>query len=255
MTEAFKTALPAPRKLVLLALCDNSNDQGECYPSVSMLCTKCSMSERGVQTAIAQLEADGYLKRDFRTGRSTLYQIAHPRTWRTPAPDAPPHEMRPAPALDAPPPPQVVHPTPAPCAPITINEPSIEPSENPKAKAKFSALDFLIVAGVPEGVAEDWLALRKKKNLPPTHTALEGLLKKLREAGFTPEDGVRLCCERGWAGFDKSWLPEAKRQPVPAYQTPNEKAKAWADRLTGKTRHATDNHIIDITPANPLGLD
>ena len=75
MCAAFDTDVPATQKLVLLALCDNANDQGHCFPSVSLLERKCSLSDRTVQTAIGWLEKHGYLTRQFRTGRATLYII------------------------------------------------------------------------------------------------------------------------------------------------------------------------------------
>lgn len=117
--------------MVLLALCDNANDQGECYPSVPMLAIKCSLSERSVQQHIHDLETAGSVSREMRTGRSTLYRIHSSKF--TPADSAPrkictPQNLHPTPADSAPPPPQPLHPTPATAAPITIIEPSIESS-------------------------------------------------------------------------------------------------------------------------------
>lgn len=126
MSLAFKTGVPSTQKLVLLALCDAANDQGECYPSVNNLMDKCSLGERTIQEAVADLEAEGYLRREFRRGRSTVYwmtpAVGAPRANRTPAGTAP------TPAPTAPPPPRQPHPTPAAGAPRTIIEPSVEPS-------------------------------------------------------------------------------------------------------------------------------
>lgn len=140
MAVAFRTSLPPTRKLVLLALCDAANDIGECYPSVSHLRGKCSLSERTVQAAIQELEQGGYLHRQQRAGRSTVYlltpdlstppQLLHPRSRRTPAARAP------TPATAAPPPPQQLHPTPATAAPITVTEPSVEPSPKREQRAR-----------------------------------------------------------------------------------------------------------------------
>ena len=80
MTLAFKTTLPSTQKFVLVALCDSANDQGECYPSVPTLAIKCSMGVRTVQDAMVALESTGQLRREFRTGRSTVY-------WLTPVAD------------------------------------------------------------------------------------------------------------------------------------------------------------------------
>jgi hypothetical protein len=230
MTAAFKETLTLAQKMVLLALCDNANDQGECYPSVSMLTGKCSMSERGIQTALSQLVADGYVKRDFRKGRSTLYLITDPRHWPiltpaphaplprtkcTPALDAPPQEVHPTPAPDAPPPPQGMHPTPAPGAPITINEPSVKPSGNHhKAAAKFSPLDELLSYGVAQQIAEDWLVIRKSKKQPLTKTALDGSIREAAKANMSLSDAVKEACERGWAGIKADWLKPVIGKPA-----------------------------------------
>ena len=56
MTQAFKARIKPTQKLVLLALCDCANDQGECYPSVQTLVEKCSSGERTIQEAVAALE-------------------------------------------------------------------------------------------------------------------------------------------------------------------------------------------------------
>jgi hypothetical protein len=76
MTAAFRTALPSTQKFVFVALCDSANDQGECYPSIRLVAEKCSLGERTVQEAVAALEASGYVRREFRTGRSTVYWIS-----------------------------------------------------------------------------------------------------------------------------------------------------------------------------------
>lgn len=129
MTAAFKAQIPTTQKFVLLALCDCANDQGECYPSVPNLMAKCSLSERAVQSAVAWLEQTGYLSRQIRRGRSTVYTL-------TPAAGAPPQDVHPR--TKCTPPPHHVHPTPARRAPHprttctlnhkrTIREPSGEP--------------------------------------------------------------------------------------------------------------------------------
>ena len=102
MSTAFKASVTCTQKMVLLALADSANDQGECYPSVQNLIQKCSLSERAVQKSIVELEALGHLRREFRKGRSTVYWI-HPHT-ETPAPRAP------HPRTTCTPPPHVVHP-------------------------------------------------------------------------------------------------------------------------------------------------
>lgn len=73
-------------------------------------------------------------------------------------------------------------------------------------KPQYSALDDLIEKGVDKQTAVDWLAVRKTKKLAPTKTSIDGVLRELGKAGFGADDGIRLCCERGWGGFNPKWL-------------------------------------------------
>ena len=76
MTEVWKLDLQAPRKMVLLALADNANDEGtNCFPSVATIVEKCSMSERTVQGHLQALEETGLIRRKERSGRSTHYTL------------------------------------------------------------------------------------------------------------------------------------------------------------------------------------
>lgn len=184
MTLAWTTEIPATEKLVLLALADNANDEGDCYPSVPTLVKKCSMSERGIQYAIAKLEDTGHISRQMRAGRSTLYKV-HPRTTCTPAPDAPVHE---------------VHPTPAPRAPhprttcthnrqVTVNEPPVgldlvawntwdqyrrsikrplKQASIPAAQRKLAAFGDEQAAVVEQSIANGWQGLFELREKPKT---------------------------------------------------------------------------------------
>lgn len=231
VTLAFKLALPSTQKFVLVALCDSANDQGECYPSVPTLAEKCSLSERAVQTAIATLEGFGFVRREFRTGRSTVYWIdptpagyaPHPRTTCTPAPAAPPHDVHPTPAgaapggaPDAPPPPHDVHPTPAAPAPITVNEPSVEPSVKQK---KGSVTDGpsvaeLVEAGMAEKTAEDFIAHKASLKAPLTQRAWADHQREALKAGWTVHDAAEKVMAKHWKGFEAKYVA-TERAPTP----------------------------------------
>lgn len=116
--------MSGPQKSVLISLADNANDEGFCWPSVAKISKRTCLSERAVQNSIKWLCTAGILSLQERMGRSTVYTI-------TPASYAPPQEMHPA--GDAPQPPHAVHPTPAPRAPRTVIEPSLEPIKSPSA--------------------------------------------------------------------------------------------------------------------------
>lgn len=55
--------------LVLLALADFANDEGECWPSMVGVAQKARMTERGAQKIVRRLEEDGWLKIDTGGGR------------------------------------------------------------------------------------------------------------------------------------------------------------------------------------------
>lgn len=132
MTLAWRSSLPAGQKFVLLALCDNANDQGTCYPSISTLAAKCSMGERTVQGHITAMEELGIVFRELRRGRNTVYHL-YASHFPAPAESAPPQNPHHPPAKSAPPPPQNLPKTPAEFAPITTKEPSGKPLSNRQA--------------------------------------------------------------------------------------------------------------------------
>ncbi|EON4468045.1 helix-turn-helix domain-containing protein, partial [Escherichia coli] len=54
------------RKLVLIKLADNANDNGECWPSYQHVADQCEVSRSTVKSHIRALEEMGLLKREFR---------------------------------------------------------------------------------------------------------------------------------------------------------------------------------------------
>ncbi len=62
MADSFKKKVGNPaRKLVLLKLADNANDQGECWPSYGHIAEQCEMGRSTVKGHIKKLAEDGYL--------------------------------------------------------------------------------------------------------------------------------------------------------------------------------------------------
>lgn len=80
MTRVF--GAPEPKgadRLMLLALADNANDEGLCWPSVPTLARKCAVRERSAQRTIRRLEEDGFIQTDARRGRSSVYRLVGAR--------------------------------------------------------------------------------------------------------------------------------------------------------------------------------
>jgi hypothetical protein len=159
MSQVWDLALPAFEKLVLLALADCANDEGECWPSVSTLKRKTGAGERTIQRSIRALETLGIVERVETYGKSNRYWI-HPRHIDTPATAAPRQ-------AGTPPPPDRRG-TPATAAP----NPSLnrkEPSE-----VKSAAADRL----TPSDILEGWNDLAEKCGLPKAGKLTGGRLRQ-----------------------------------------------------------------------------
>jgi hypothetical protein len=228
ISAAFKAQIKAMPKLVLLALCDCANDQGECYPSIPTLVEKCSAGERTIQDALAYLTREGYLSRDFRKGRSTLYMVADPRNWRTPAAAAPPQLPHPTPAVTAPlpaaavtpQPPQQPHPTPADAAPTPADAAPItviEPNTKTKTKSAPASVpaSLLVDAGFDESTASEFIAHKLRIKAPLTARAWADHLTESRKAGWSPSDAAEKVMAKSWKGFEAKYVADER----PSFQS------------------------------------
>ena len=81
MVKAMQTKVGNPlRKLVLIKLADNANDQGECWPSHQHVADQCEISKTSVRNHIKKLKEMGLLKVEHREGpkgnTSNLYHLS-----------------------------------------------------------------------------------------------------------------------------------------------------------------------------------
>lgn len=142
MTAVWAVALIHTDKLVLLALADNANDEGLCWPSVMTLTHKCGMDARTVQRVVTRLCDAGHVTVHERQGKSNYYTV-HPRRSAAPA-ECHPGTQPPTPGVAPPPPPAQRRDPPGVAPPINIIEPPVEPSGNRQGakKAKHLPEDF-----------------------------------------------------------------------------------------------------------------
>ena len=81
INQVFQLRAPTGgARLVLLALADNANDDGVCWPSLTTIAMKAGMDERSARRILRRLEKEGYLKTSQRQspGRknyTNIYQI------------------------------------------------------------------------------------------------------------------------------------------------------------------------------------
>lgn len=105
-------------RLVLLALADNADDHGRCWPSLRTVASKCRLSVRQTARIVADLEQQQLLRREIRL-RPNGSQTSNILTLTMP--DPPCHRRHPPPVMDDIPP----------LSPVTSPEPSLEPSREP----------------------------------------------------------------------------------------------------------------------------
>ena len=197
MNAAWELQMPAGQKFVLVALCDQASDSGECFPSIATIARRCSMGERSVQRHIRDLEYAGYIERIERIGRSTIYRI-NPRQIGTPANLAPPPKTAKTPANLAP--------TPANLAPITITKPSPNRKE-PNKGDSFSLPDW-----IPADTWQAFMLCRKQAKAANTDYARKLLVKQLeriKAAGHDPVEAIETSIRSGWKDV---YMPRAAGQ-------------------------------------------
>jgi hypothetical protein len=76
MTWAFDQQIPGNLKIVLLALADNANDGGYCWPSQEVIAHKASVSVRNLRRLLNELEDRGLIRIDARR-RQDGYKAAN----------------------------------------------------------------------------------------------------------------------------------------------------------------------------------
>lgn len=89
--------------------------------------------------------------------------------------------------------------------------------EKPAPAAQVQSLTAanLIALGVGKQVANEFLAIRKKKRSSLTDIALAGIQREAHKVGWTLDQTLRKCVERGWQGFEADWVdkPRGGTQP------------------------------------------
>lgn len=230
----------ASRKLVLLKLADNANDNGECWPSYQHVADQCEMSRRSVITHIDALIEQGLIvkterKRTAKLNQSNLYLLTLDNTNNTVNLNSSSGENS-SPlgseesalggeksalggetvALGGG---EMV-------APRTSHslEPVIEPNiisaqgagvrhdvratskpKKPKTpKTRVTAEDLISSFGVSEQIANEYLEVRGKTPLTPT--ALKLIFTEAEKLGWSLHQALTACCENGWRGFKANWI-------------------------------------------------
>lgn len=197
MSAVWGMDLPDSEMLILLALADWCNDEGQCWPSIAQLVRKTRKSERTIQGTIKSLVAKGHMSREERLGKGCSYTL-HPRSDCAPAEIAPRTDRAPAKVA----PPQPLPLTPAAAADNTSIHTITSQKASPSSRTRASKPDEF---PCPEGVDPiDWEALkanRRAKRAALSVGAHRQITRKLTDwdrEGWPPGPIVAFAAERGW---------------------------------------------------------
>jgi len=221
-----------PLRFVLLAIADNSGDDGYAYPGVDLLCSKTLFEKRHVLRALQQLEKDGWLRieRKAIAGKGNAYYIdvekletlkdeARSRSKKKASEPLISGDTKSRDISDSGDiydKSQVTSATGSGDIYDIPPHPLLgEPSGTVKG-TKAQAGDFCPPEWVPADLWEAWLEMRKKIRKPATRKAMElavGHLLKLRNAGHSPAAVLEQSILNSWQGLfepKSSLFPETK---------------------------------------------
>lgn len=243
--------------LLALALADHAHEDGTSVrPSVKLLAKKTRQSERTVQYQLRKMQAYGWLilvrNSSGKPGYPNEYKINS--AWLTGAESDGCNFC--TGAIDNMDGCNVEHGrvqkgantgaiavAPKPLYKPSVKQPSVEPSlDAGKPRTSLIAAD-LIVIGISQQIASDFLAIRKAKRAPLTTTALDGIQREAEKAGITLQQALTTCIERGWQGYKAEW---DKREGQGAANTTGPSKNGYAG---GQVRYA--EQPLDYPLAEP----
>ena len=200
MVQAMNCEVGNPaRKLVLLKLADNANDDGICFPSYQYIADKCEMTRRSAISHIEYLIKMGLVSKKERKNKdgsiSNLYFLHLEQGSENFALGGENISLGSENfALGGS----------ENISPRTSH--SLEPVNEPKKTTQKSESEILLEQfGITGQLAKDFIAHRKAKKGVINQTQLNRLQKQADKAGISICEAVEICIERNWQGFNASW--------------------------------------------------
>lgn len=200
MVQAMNCEVGNPaRKLVLLKLADNANDDGICFPSYQYIADKCEMTRRSAISHIEYLIKMGLVSKKERKNKdgsiSNLYFLHLEQGSENFALGGENISLGSENfALGGS----------ENISPRTSH--SLEPVNEPKKTTQKSESEILLERfGITGQLAKDFIAHRKTKRGAISETQLSRLQKQADKAGISICEAVEICIERNWQGFNASW--------------------------------------------------
>lgn len=217
MVQAMNCEVGNPaRKLVLLKLADNANDDGICFPSYQYIADKCEMTRRSAISHIEYLIKMGLVSKKERKNKdgsiSNLYFLHLEQGSENFALGGENISLGSENfALGGS----------ENISPRTSH--SLEPVNEPKKTTQKSGSEILLEQfGISGQLAKDFITHRKAKKAPITETVMNGFLREANKAGLSVAESVAISIERNWQGFKATWylkdkeLQSSKQQPQSA---------------------------------------
>lgn len=200
MVQAMNCEVGNPaRKLVLLKLADNANDDGICFPSYQYIADKCEMTRRSAISHIEYLIKMGLVSKKERKNKdgsiSNLYFLHLEQGSENFALGGENISLGSENfALGGS----------ENISPRTSH--SLEPVNEPKKTTQKSESEMLLERfGITGQLAKDFIAHRKTKRGAISETQLSRLQKQADKAGISICEAVEICIERNWQGFNALW--------------------------------------------------
>lgn len=242
MVQAMNCKVGNPaRKLVLLKLADNANDDGICFPSYQYIADKCEMTRRSAISHIEYLIKMGLVSKKERKNKdgsiSNLYFLHLEQGSENFALGGENISLGSENfALGGS----------ENISPRTSH--SLEPVNEPKKTTQKSESEMLLEQfGITGQLAKDFIAHRKAKKGVINQTQLNRLQKQADKAGISICEVVEICIERNWQGFNASWdwRDEKLRPNLPHLEQSHCNKPKFDDTQTGWS--AGMNFTVDGT--------
>jgi uncharacterized protein YdaU (DUF1376 family) len=117
------------------------------------------------------------------------------------------------------------------------------------ASASLSS-SALVADGLSEQEASDYLAHRKAKRAPLTQTAWDGIKAEAHKAKLSASAVAVLCTQRGWIGFDSTWMSQhSARSSAGVSQRDEDRKKVASSIWKNYEKRNDQSDIVDVTPA------
>ena len=193
MAQAMSIKVGNPlRKLVLIKLADNANDDGICFPSYQYIADVCEISTASARTHIDALIKMGFVSKKARKNKdgssSNLYLLHLEKGMPADSTGMPADSTGGMPADS------------------TITCHSSEPVNKPKKTSqKNTALSLLAEFGITGQLADDFAEHRKSKKAAITRTALEGFQREADKVGIPLAEAIEIAICQNWQGFRADW--------------------------------------------------